>query len=133
MATLVLALLMALLLMPSANYHQFSGLPLNSLPEFLGLVALLPLTIWPWLRDQWRTAMSRRPAWQIALAAALLCLGVVAKGVMFAEGGFEGFPACYRSLHHDPPSGLCEKSYDNPLGRFTATRIDRTLDFGPPD
>ena len=133
MATLLLALLMALLLMPSANYHQFSGLPLNSLPEFLGLVALFPVIIWPWLRAQWRSAISSRPPWQVAIATAVLCGGVLAKGVMLADGGYEGFPACYRSVDHDPPSGLCEKSYDNPLGRFTATRIDRTLDFGPPD
>lgn len=42
MPTVLLVLLMALLLMPSANDHQGSGIPLSSLPEFLGFVAMGP-------------------------------------------------------------------------------------------
>ena len=52
MSALLLLLLAAVLLLPSANYHALSGFPLDSLPEYLGLLALLPVIAWPWLRNQ---------------------------------------------------------------------------------
>ena len=63
----------------------------------------------------------------------LLGAGILAKAALFVDGGYEGFTACYRALNEEPKSGLCEKSYDNPLSRFDATRIDRQIDFAPTD
>ena len=133
MSALLLLLLAAVLLLPSANYHALSGIPLDSLPEYLGLLALSPVIAWPWLRNQWHTMVTTWPTRHVALAITLLCFGVLMKGALFVAGGYEGFAACYRSVHEEPETGLCEKSYANPLLRFNATRVDRQLDIGPDD
>ncbi len=143
MGLLALAVLAVLLLAPSASFHMFSGLPLASLLEYLGLLALLPVIVWPWLRHQWRAWVATCPAGWLRLAVAALCAGVLVKGVLFFAGGYEGFAGCYQAIYRavdhivarpdDGRTGLCEKSYDNPLARFSSTRIDSVLDFGPDD
>ena len=143
MGLLALAVLAVLLLAPSASFHMFSGLPLASLPEYLGLLALLPVIVWPWLRHRWRTWVAACPAGWLRLVVAALCAGVLLKGALFVAGGYEGFAGCYQAIYRtvdhiaarpdDGRTGLCEKSYDNPLARFSSTRIDSVLDFGPDD
>ena len=143
MGLLALAVLAVLLLAPSASFHMFSGLPLASLLEYLGLLALLPVIVWPWLRHRWRAWVAACPAGWLRLAVAALCAGVLLKGALFVAGGYEGFAGCYQAIYRtvdyiaarpdDGRTGLCEKSYDNPLARFSSTRIDSVLDFGPDD
>ena len=131
--SLLLALVGVFLVFPSANYVQASGLPLSSLPELLSTLALLPLIGSRWLRRSWAYRMRLMLAGRITIVAGLLCLGLVSKSVLLMSGTYQGFPVCYRAMGHEPPVGLCEKSYDNPLARFTATRVDEVIDFGPGD
>ena len=119
------------LVFPSANYVQASGLPLSSLPELLSALALLPLICSRWLRRHWAYRVPMLLSGRITIIAGLLCLGLISKRVLLMSGTYQGFPACYRAMGHEAPVGLCEKSYDNPLARFTATRVDEVIDFGP--
>jgi len=41
----LLPILWAVLLLPSANFARFDGLPLDTGPELIGLLLLLPLTV----------------------------------------------------------------------------------------
>ncbi len=143
MPLLLLGLLAIFLIAPSAPYHEFTGLPLDSLPQYLGLLALLPIVAWPWLRRRWCATAARLPAGWLALAAAVLAAGTLLKGALFEEGGHDGFAGCYHALYRhednirprpdDRRAGPCEKAWENPLARFHATRIDPELDFGPRD
>ena len=125
-----LAILAAFVLLPSGSYHEFNGVPLDSLPTYLLLLAVAPILGWPWLRAQWRSTLAQRSSRALTFAVAI---GVVAKCALFLGGGFDGFAACYRALDEDPRVGVCEPSYTNPFGRFQATRVDRQIDFGPRD
>ena len=133
MEAALLLLLTAFVLVPSANYHAFNGLPLDSLPTYFLFLAIVPVVGWRWLRHQGSMRAGSRGARHVKTAIALLSVGVVLKATLFLGGGFDGFAACYRSLDEAPRSGLCERSFGNPLGRFQATRLDRTIDFGPTD
>lgn len=142
-AGVLLAALGAFVALPSANYLVFAGIPFDSLPQYLVLLALAPVAVWPWLRRRWCAAVASWRAPWIGLAIAALAGGALVKGVLFVDGGYEGFAGCYQALyraHHnywprvdDRRAGPCEKSWTNPLGRFHATRIDPVLDFGPED
>ena len=58
----LLAVLAAFVALPSANYLVFAGIPFDSLPQYLVLVALAPFAVWPWLRHCMRPAgPGRRP------------------------------------------------------------------------
>jgi|TARA_B100001964_G_scaffold181497_1_gene200680 hypothetical protein len=129
-AWLALALV-ALLLFPSANYHLFDGLPLASAGEFAALVLVLPVFFSQGLRRLWARNIRQlgRPAVPALLAAS--CVALILKLLLMTSGGAEGFKACYHSLVERLPDSPCEKSYDNPWHRFTATRIDGTIDFEP--
>ena len=70
-----------------------------------------------------RGVLGRRTVW-IAC-----CAGIVGKLVLYGFGGYEGFVGDYRSPAAPPVAREWEKSYTNPLFRFGATRIDRTVDF----
>ena len=129
----LLVLVGVFLVFPSANYVQASGLPLSSLPELLSALALLPLIGSRWLRRSWAYRVPLMLGGRITIVAGLLCLGLVSKSVLLMSGTYQGFPVCYRAMGYEPPIGLCEKSYDNPLARFTATRVDEVIDFGPDD
>ena len=142
-AAALLAALAAFVALPSANYLVFAGVPFDSLPQYLVLVALAPVAVWPWLRRRWCAAVASWRAPWIGLAIAALAGGTLVKGVLFVDGGYEGFAGCYQALYRehrnywprvdDGRTGPCEKSWTNPLGRFHATRIDPVLDFGPED
>ena len=139
----LLVALAAFVALPSANYLVFAGIPFDSLPQYLVLVALAPFAVWPWLRRRWCAAVARWRAPWVGLAIAALAGGALVKGVLFVDGGYEGFAGCYQALYRqhrnywprvdDRRTGPCEKSWTNPLGRFHATRIDPVLDFGPED
>jgi hypothetical protein len=127
---LLLVLLVALVLVPSANFALFSGIPLASRGEFIAALLLAPLVLSATARKRWRQLLGMArpsPARVVALVAAL---ALVAKVILFVSGAYTGFLACYRSLSSTPVRG-CEHSYADPLSRFGSTRSDRTIDFGP--
>jgi hypothetical protein len=128
-----LAILAAFVALPAANYHEFDGIPFDSLPEYLLLLAIAPIVVWPWLRQRWRSALGRPSSRTVTIATVTVVIGVAAKCALFFGGGFAGFAGCYRALDEEPRAGLCERSYTNPLGRFQATRVDRQIDFAPTD
>lgn len=133
MATASLLLLALLLVLPSANYQGFDGLPLSSGPEFLVLVLLAPLVVGRGLRRLHRRWVA---SWPRAARGALVALGVFAVGVklvLLATGSHEGFLACYGSPLEPPRVGPCERSFEHPFFRFGVTRLDRTVDFGEND
>lgn len=41
-----LTILAAFVALPAANYHTFDGIPLDSLPEYLLLLATAPIVAW---------------------------------------------------------------------------------------
>jgi hypothetical protein len=126
-------LLALLLILPSASYQVFDGLPLSRAPEFLCLVLLIPLLASRGLRRlhaRWMSAWPR-PV-RLALVAAAVA-AVAVKLVLLASGTHQGFLACYRSPLEPPLAGPCERSFENPLARFAVTRLDRAIDFGEHD
>ena len=138
-----LGALACLVVLPAANYVAFAGIPFDSLPQYLLLLAFLPVIAWPWLRGRWCAVAGSWPMGWLALALVVVGAGVVAKSALLAGGGYEGFAACYRAIYRsedyirprldDQPPGRCEKAWANPLARFHATRVDPELDFGPGD
>ena len=128
-SALILGLFTVLLLMPSANYLIFSGIPLSGLPEFLTFALLLPMLFSQGLRRIYHRLLMKRFRWygQVLLWGGLAAL--VAKVVLLGSGTYEGFSACYSTPLSAPPVGECEKAYENPFYRFGVTRIDRTIDF----
>lgn len=142
-ALALLGALTCFVVLPAANYVTFAGVPFDSLPQYVLLLAFLPVVAWPWLRGRWRATLGSWPPGWLALALAVAVAGVVAKGALFAGGGYEGFAACYRAIYRhdnyirprpdDRPPGECERAWSNPLGRFHATRVDPAIDFGPGD
>lgn len=132
-AGILLVLFTLLLLVPSANYLIFSGLPLSALPEYLALVILLPLIFsrglrriyYHFLRGRWRLYG------RVLILGGLIALA--AKVVLLSVGTFEGFLACYTTPLGPPAVGECEKSYDYPFFRFDVTRIDQTIEFDGDD
>jgi len=122
---------------PSANLQRFDGLPFSRLIEFGALALLVPFLIFPDLRigqlGFWKR-LKIRPAYLWILLAGILLL----KGILLASGAHTGFSACYRSpaeptaiTHEELPPSVCERSYENLLNRFSATRLDSSLWFTP--
>jgi hypothetical protein len=121
---------------PSTNLQFFDGLPFSALPEFAVLALAAPFLLFPELRvrqaEFWRQ-WKIRPAYLWLVLAAVLLI----KGILFASGEYAGFAGCYRSqaeptgiTHEDLPFRECERSYENLFGRFSATRMDKTIWFG---
>lgn len=131
MAWWVLPLLGVALLLPSANFQVFDGLPLSSPPEFVALVLLVPALASRALRRLYARGLRRAGS---RVTRGLLTAGALAFGAklaLLATGSHTGFLACYQSPLASPPGGACERSFEHPLGRFAVTRIDRRLDFEP--
>jgi hypothetical protein len=129
-SSLLLVLLVALVLVPSANFALFSGIPLASGAEFIAALLLLPLVLSATARKCWRQLLGMaRGSWLVRVVALVAVLAFVAKVILFVSGAHTGFLACYRSLSSTPVRG-CEHSYADPLSRFGSTRSDRTIDFG---
>ena len=113
-----------------------TGFPSAGLPEFCALAFAFSFLIFPELRARQQDFWGRwkiRPAYLWILLAVL----VLAKGTLWISGAHSGFSACYRSpaeptniTHEDLPAMECERSYENPFGRFSATRLDDSIWFG---
>ena len=111
---------------------DFDGLPFSSLAEALAVAAVLPLALSAALRRVLSRTLSKCPAWiWLALLGAVIGCGVLK--LILAPLRPAGFIACYESTLTAPPAGQCERSFENPLFRFGATRVDRVIDFGPQD
>ena len=102
-----LAILAAFVALPAANYHEFDGIPFDSLPEYLLLLAIAPIVVWPWLRQRWRSALGRPSSRTVTIATVTVVIGVAAKCALFFGGGFAGFAGCYRALDEERRAGLC--------------------------
>lgn len=120
----------AALVIPSADYLGFPGVPLGPVPA--AVVALLvPLLVSSGLRARYRALLERRARLPlVVLVAGIAAIG--AKGALLASDTHDGFLACY-ATEPARPGGDCEASFANPVGRFEATRVDRELDFGAGD
>jgi len=111
---------------------RFDGLPFSSPLEALAIVVVLPLALSAAVRRLVCRTLATCPAGvRLALLAAVLGCGVLKLALAPARPA--GFLACYESTLTPPPAGPCERSFENPLFRFDATRIDRVVDFGPQD
>ncbi len=133
MLSILLGLWAAILVLPSAPRHLFDGLPLSSAPEAVALALFLPLAL-----SRTHRRLAGRWLWRRPAPVRLALLGVVvvalALKITLLGAGFPSeFLACYRSTLNPPPAGACERSFENPFFRFTATRVDRRIDFGPDD
>lgn len=125
---LVLPLLAVALALPATSLAWFDGLPFAAGLETLGVAILLPVLCARTLRARWLGLIGARLVpWLVA--GLLLVIG--AKATLLIWGEPDGWRGCYTwRLVGPPPLGACEVSYDNPLQRFGATRLDRTIDFG---
>ena len=133
-----LTLLVAALLVPSANIHTYDGFPLSTLPEFLTFVLVLPVLVSRSLRRLYGRWFRECPRPGRALIVGALATATGLKLLLLASGTHEGFLACYtspvesgesRTMSWALTEGRCEVSYENPLRRFGATRLDRVLAF----
>src|SRR4051794_3967544 len=77
------------------------------------------------LLDRWFRRSSR--ALWLAVVGTTVCAGALKAQLATARPA--GFLACYQSTVAAPPAGPCERSFENPLFRFDATRIDPVIDF----
>jgi hypothetical protein len=119
-----------LLFLPSANYQVFRGIPWNTAAQVAAIGVALPFLLSRRMKRAYRALTEKRGLLGRRTAWIACCAGIVGKLVLCGFGGYEGFIGDYRSPAAHPASGAWEKSYTNPLFRFGATRIDRTLDFG---
>jgi hypothetical protein len=126
-------LLALVLLVPSANYQVFDGLPLSRGAEFVALALLVPLLLSRALRRHQARRIGR---WPRAVQTLVVTVGVAVLAVkllLLASGTHQGFLACYRTPLDPPTTGACERSFENPFFRFAVTRIDRDIRFDQHD
>ena len=130
-ARLLLPILWGLLLLPSSNVAHFDGLPLDTGPELIGFLLLLPFTASVALRRHFRRLVGIRGP---AVPAALVALGLLAVGgdlLLWSSGTYQGFLGCYRYALAPPPTGPCERAFSNPWFRYEVTRVDPVIEFEP--
>jgi hypothetical protein len=118
-----------IVLVPTANYQAFSGIPLVAPLELILLTLVAPACCSPRLRRKIEQLQrARRP-----VSTALLIVvsaAAVGKVLLFVSGDYEGFRGCYQVPSFAVDS-VCENSFDDTFGRSSATRYDRVLEFGP--
>ena len=118
------------LLVPSAPWHLFNGLPLSTLAEFGALILTAPLLVSSGLRRLCaRHLRLSNPALSYTCSGVLI-LATALKFILFSARASGGFEACYQSLSGPAIPWICEKSYENAFFRHGVTRTDRTIDFG---
>jgi hypothetical protein len=122
--------LLVLLTIPSAPVHRFDGLPFSRVSEYAVLMLLVPLLPGRTIRRAFTSFWGRRRALGRA-AFVLVAAALAMKAALFVWAPPDGFLACYRSPVQAPPTGPCERSYENPFFRRSVTRVDRAIDFGP--
>jgi hypothetical protein len=118
-----------LLLLPSANYQVFRGIPWNTAAQAVAVAVAVPFLSSRRMRRAYRAATREGGLPGRRTVRIACCAAIAGKVALFSFGGYEGFAGSYRSPAASPVTGSWEKSYTNPLFRFDATRIDRTLDF----
>lgn len=108
------------LLWPSGAMGVFKGVPLDTLPEFAGLVVVCASVL------AGRSNSVSRRAGLLVLAVALL--SITLKTTLFLGGAHDGFAACYRVLlPEEAPS--CGRSWRNPFRLQDVTRFDERIAF----
>ena len=107
--------------LPSAPARWFNGLPVDNIPEFVLLLALVAAAA----SAAVQRALGRRG--HLALVAAATC-GTAAKAALIVSGTYAGFLACYHG-GTSTSGGACDPSFDNLWHRFAVTRLDSRVDF----
>jgi hypothetical protein len=107
--------------LPSAPASWFNGLPVDDIPEFVLLLALVAAAA----STAVQRALGRRGRLAIVAAAAG---GTAAKTALIVSGAYAGFLACYHG-GTSTSGGACDPSFDNLWHRFAVTRLDSRLDF----
>jgi hypothetical protein len=130
MAIAWLVSVVVLLAMPSSQVHFFNGLPFSRLSEYVVLMLLVPVLASGTLRRAFSDFWGHHRVLGRAVFI-LVAFAFAAKAALFVWAPPDGFLACYRSPVQAPAAGPCERSYENPFFRWSVTRVDRTIDFGP--
>lgn len=110
---------------PTSSLSWFDGLPIDRPAEFILLVLLAALIGSRAARDATFAALGAAGGRAVAVAAVA---GIALKALLIVHGGHTGFVACYHG-GLTPDTADCDRSFDNPLGRFSATRVDPRIQF----
>ena len=116
-------------IIPSGNFHLFSGIPLSDSYEFVGLIILLPLIVSSRLRRIFNTTLKSMNVFIYKFVFWGCVLGLGLKLIILFSGVNQGFSACYLPIVELMPENRCEHSYENPLYLQEITRFDKTLEF----
>ena len=119
------------LVVPSANFLVFDGLPLSSVAELAVLVLGAVMLCSTRCRVVARNVLGWRGGRGLAAVIAIGAIVVAAKLVLLVGAPLVGFEACYSNPVAPRPGGGCELSFENLASRTDATRVDETIDFGP--
>jgi len=120
------------LVLPTANYAIFDGLPLSTVPEAGAATLLLAVIVSRSLRQ----GVFARFTGRVSVTRVLVGLAsavIVGKTVLLLSGTALGLPGCYTTPLGSPANGKCEVSYENPGFDYGATRVDRAISFGERD
>ena len=118
---------LGLLACPSGNIQIFDGLPLSSVAEYAALLWWMPCLFNRAVASRLETVVARIP---VRAVMASIAVAFAAKMLLAGFGLDNGLAAIYGSPLAEP-SGRHEMSFENPLGRHQATRVDCTIDFEP--
>jgi len=121
----VLALVAAFAAIPTPTLSFFDGLPIDRPVELVLFVLVATLIASATAREAAFAAFGAAGARAILVAA---IGGVAIKALLVAHGGYTGFIACYHGGATPAATG-CDRSFDNPLDRFRATRVDPEIQF----
>jgi hypothetical protein len=121
---------LVLLAMPSSQVHRFNGLPFSRLSEYVVLMLVVPVLASRTFRRAFKGFWGRHRVLS-RVARILIAVALALKVGLFVWAPPDGFLGCYRSPKEAPPAGPCERSYEHPFFRWSITRLDRAIDFGP--
>jgi hypothetical protein len=120
-----LVLVAAFAAIPTPSFSWVDGLPIDRPAEFILFAVLATLIASTAARRATFEPLSPAGARALAVAATA---GIALKMVLVAHGGQTGFIACYHGGSTPATSG-CDRSFDDPFQRFSATRIDPQIQF----
>ncbi len=124
-----LAVLLLVIIFPSANYQIFAGLPLDTGWALTALLLIVPLFFSKALLGRLEAWLRRINQRIIFVLLGMLVLALFVKVTLLLSGTTQGFLACYASPVSKPDKGQCEQSYTNPFFLRGITRIDPKLEF----
>ena len=124
-----LVIVAAFAAIPTPSLSWFDGLPIDRPLELLTFVLIVVLIASRRARRAAFHPLGAAGARAVALAAVA---GATIKILLIAHGAQAGFIACYHG-GITPASTRCDRSFDNPFDRFSATRIDPHIEFGGRD